>query len=119
MDIEKPAFPLDLVKTLIREKKHQFTYRAIADFRQDFDMSEIEVLDFILEKLNPGHFVKTQESKTKPGLYQDVYRRKIYRRPRPIDAFIKFRIMGEHPDQFVLIISFHKSLERGDKHGER
>lgn len=104
-----PAFSLDLIKTLIRQGKFRFTERALSDCRRDFGYRQETAALFILAKIKSGHFLKTQESEEKPGLFHDVYKRKIYRHPRPVEAYIKFRVLGEHPEQKVVVISFHKS----------
>lgn len=72
-DVQKPSYPLPLIKGLMREGDWVLT-RSASSGAAELGFDDGDVFDCIVNDLEETHFYKTMESEKKPGLMQDVYR---------------------------------------------
>lgn len=99
---ERPHYALELVKALIANRRYRVTLTA-SHGAGSLGLDEGDVVDCVLA-LDESQFLKSMDSLKVAGLQQDVYR------PRwaGFDLYVKVQIVGEHPADTAVIISFKR-----------
>lgn len=99
---ERRQYALELVKALIANRQYRVTLSA-SQGAGALGIDERDVLDCVLA-LDESQFFKSMDSLKVAGLRQDVYR------PRwaGFDLYVKVQIVGEHPADTAVIISFKR-----------
>ena len=99
---ERPHYALELVKALIANRRYRVTLTA-AKGAGELGLDERDVIDCALA-LDESHFFKSMDSTRMAGRRQDVYR------PRwaGFDLYMKVQIVGQHPADTAVIISFKR-----------
>ena len=72
MSTQKPTYPLELVKGLMKDGSWVLTLEAERG-AVELGFDEQDVYDCIVNELAETHFYKTMESEKRAGLMQDVY----------------------------------------------
>lgn len=103
----QPTYDLKRVKELIRAGSYRITLRALTDARSDFDFDEARLLQEVLG-LKLQELDKTMPSEKKPGLWQDVYKKRILVDGKTRWAYIKVNIIEPKGQETAVVISFHK-----------
>ena len=98
-ETRSPHYPLEDVKSAIRDGRYWITRRAGLDAAHGY-LDEEDIRDCVL-RLEECHFFKTMSSKKRPGLNQDVYRCRY----AGIPIYTKLQI--GHEDRAV-VISFKR-----------
>lgn len=99
---ERPHYALELVKALIANRRYLVTLTA-SQGAGALGLDERDVIDCALA-LDERQFYKSMDATKVAGLRQDVYR------PRwaGFDLYMKVQIVGEHPADTAVIISFKR-----------
>ncbi len=99
---ERRQYALELVKALIANRQYRVALAA-SQGAGALGLDERDVLDCVLA-LDESQFFKSMDSLKVAGLRQDVYR------PRwaGFDLYVKVQIVGEHPADTAVIISFKR-----------
>lgn len=93
------TYSLEEIKELVRIGSFVVTRRSQEEALDLFNLDEQGVAEEVLG-LELIHFKKTMASREKPGLFQDVYKKKV----NGIDAYIKLQIDKSN----AIVISFHE-----------
>jgi motility quorum-sensing regulator/GCU-specific mRNA interferase toxin len=100
LDLRKPSYPLQNIKTLISKECYGLTKRSLDD-ATSLGFTKTEVGDVILD-LDVGDFDKSTTEYYNHKVWQDVYKVKL----ENVKLYIKFKIVDN--GQYLLITSFKK-----------
>ena len=98
MEKRKPHYPLDLVKSLVKEGSYRVTRSARDTAITDFGMVELTEIAQCVLGMTPDDFYKSMTSIHDARLWHDVYRPMI----AGINAYVKVQIV----DATTVVISF-------------
>jgi len=105
--MNKPTYDLKTIKELIRGKHYRITLRALSDAHEEFDFDKDRILSEVLS-LTLQDLDKTMPSEKKPGLWQDVYKKRVLVNNRIQLAYIKLSLIETHAKETAVVVSFHK-----------
>lgn len=95
-----PAYPLELVKTLIADQRYRITLTAANDAgRLGFDEEDIVSC---VNTLGPEDFFNAMPSDKKPGLWQDVYHKQYCGQL----LYVKLQVSEGSDGSKAVVISF-------------
>jgi motility quorum-sensing regulator / GCU-specific mRNA interferase toxin len=98
----KPTYDLVLIKQLVDAGSYHITGVAFHGAGElGLDESDVEAC---VRSLDSTCFYKTMPAKSKPDLWQDVYRPTF----EGYELYVKLQLVGEHPDQMCVVISFKR-----------
>ncbi len=99
----RPTFDLARVQSLASSPLSRWITGAAVKGAGELGLDEQAIIDCVLS-LDADCFYKTMPAEKRPGCWQDVYRPMF----EGFALYVKVQIIGEEPDETVVVISFKR-----------